>query len=310
MKISGIDESFVSIIDYLSENGFKTIASCDGVLAHHENVEGRAKPTFAYISFLKSDRIIDVMAALLRDKDNFFIILSNDTSIEPMELYGNEMQGTQYAVHFENLQDQLSEYFERIVRGVIDGTITVSDEEKEQLIKIEKCLEQTEDSELNITFSLNGKYQPYTGKSGRTNTIIIRTKDGLDYERNIAQLAQMISKEFGIELIEMNYGEDNTEFFKDKDEFIVAGSDKCSLEYNFKDEDLPKALQILEFAKTIENSLETMEYIEPEYDDDYFDDIIGDEDDGYYDGDYDDIDEELIAFEDDYDDSDFDEIDQ
>ncbi len=305
MKISGIDESFVSIIDYLNENGFKTIASCDGVVAHHENVEEKANPTYAYIAFLKSDRIIDVMAALLRDKDNFFVHFSNDSSIEPRELYGNVIKGTRYSVFFENLQDQLSEYFERIVRGVVDGIITVSDEEKEQLIKIEKCLEQTEESELSITFSLNGKYQPYTGKSGRTNTIIIRTKDGLDYERNMEQLAQIISREFGIALIGINYNENNEEFFKDKDEFIVAEPDKCSFEYCFKDEDLQKALKIIEFAKSIENSLETMEYIEPEYDDDYFDDIIGDEDDG----DYDDIDEDLLDFEDD-DNIDFDEIDQ
>ena len=50
MKISGIDEDFVDIIDYLDSKGFSPFASCDGVLAHHENKE---KPTSVYSIFKK-----------------------------------------------------------------------------------------------------------------------------------------------------------------------------------------------------------------------------------------------------------------
>ena len=74
MEISGIDEDFVDIIEYLNSKGLCPFASCDGVLAHHENKE---KPTNAYIALLKSNRIIDVMSALLRDKSNFSVSFPN-----------------------------------------------------------------------------------------------------------------------------------------------------------------------------------------------------------------------------------------
>ena len=113
MKISGIDEDFVDIIDYLDSKGFSPFASCDGVLAHHENKE---KPTSAYIAFLKSNRIIDVMLAFLRDKSNFSVSLSNSTHTDSYDLYGNIIEGNTYQVYFDNLQGQLTEYFKRIVK--------------------------------------------------------------------------------------------------------------------------------------------------------------------------------------------------
>ena len=71
MKISGIDKDFVDIIEYLNENGYKTFASCDGVLEHH--ADDIVVPSSAYISFLKSPKIIDLMAQFAKDKDKFII---------------------------------------------------------------------------------------------------------------------------------------------------------------------------------------------------------------------------------------------
>lgn len=51
MKISGIDKDLEDLIYYLDANGFKPFASCDGVIANHENPQEVGD---AYISFLKA----------------------------------------------------------------------------------------------------------------------------------------------------------------------------------------------------------------------------------------------------------------
>ena len=267
MKISGIDEDFVDIIDYLDSKGFSPFASCDGVLAHHENKE---KPTSAYIAFLKSNRIIDVMLAFLRDKSNFSVSLSNSTHTDSYDLYGNIIEGNTYQVYFDNLQGQLTEYFKRIVKATVDGKILISDEERKELMRLNECLENTEESEIHFAVELNGKYQPFTNRRGKTNRLVITTKEGLNYYRNMQEMAQIISKRFAIPLKRGSYEEN----FEDVDEFIVVQFDRCYLEYDFKDGDLSKVIEIIELTRTREKGLETMSIKEPDYDDyDDYDDL-------------------------------------
>ena len=260
MVISGIDEDFVDIVDYLNSKGFCPFSSCDGVLAHHGNKD---KPTNAYIAFLKSNRIIDLMLALLRDKSSFSVSFSNSTHTQPYELYGNMISGKTYSVSFNNLQGQLTEYFKKIVRGVVDEKILISDEEREVIMGLDECLEKDEDSEINFIVELNGGYQPFTNRSGKTNRLIISTKEGPNYNRDMQEMAQIISERFGISLKKDNEGEN----FEDTDEFILTLSDRCSLEYYFKGEDLSRVIEIIELTRAKEGSLETMAIIEPDYDD-------------------------------------------
>ena len=65
MKISEIDKDFEDIIYYLDKSGFKPFASCDGVEAHHANANDVSD---AYISFIKSSRIIELLAEFLKEK--------------------------------------------------------------------------------------------------------------------------------------------------------------------------------------------------------------------------------------------------
>ena len=262
MKVSEIDEDIADIVEYLNDNGFRPYSSCDGVLAHHDEDN---KPTYAYLAFLKSDRIIDVLAAFLRDKDNFFVSLSSSTHMHPYELYGNMISGNTYQVYFDNLQGQLTEYFKKIIKGVVDEKIAISDDEKEGLVRLDECLRKDEDSELSFIVELNREYQPYTGKSGKTHMLTITTKEGLSYSRNMQELAQIISKQFGITLKKEEFGES----FDDVDEFIVPQIDKCSLHYCFNDDDLKKVIEIIEAARAKEKSLGTMEINEPDDYDDY-----------------------------------------
>ncbi len=260
MQISEIDEDFVDIVEYLNGKGFCPYASCDGVLAHHEN---REKPTSAYIAFLKSNGIIDLMAAFLRDKSNFSVSLSSSSHTEPYELYGNVIAGNTYNVFFDNSQGQLTEYFKRIVKGIGDETISIFDEERERLMRLDECLERTADSELSFSVELNREYQPFTKRRGKTNCLTIGTKEGPGYNRNMQEMAQIISEKFGIPLKKDSHGEN----FEDSDEFMVAQFDKCSLEYYFKGGDLSRVIEIIELARAKEKSLGTMSIVEPDYDD-------------------------------------------
>ena len=116
MKISGIDKDFVDIIEYLNENGYKTFASCDGVLEHH--ADDIVVPSSAYISFLKSPKIIDLMAQFAKDKDKFIINIANNTYKEPYYLYGNIISGNRYGVYFKNEKGEPIETVEGLFHRV------------------------------------------------------------------------------------------------------------------------------------------------------------------------------------------------
>ena len=130
MKISGIDKDFEDIIYYLDNNGFKPFASCDGVEANH--IEPN-KVHDAYIAFLKSPRINDLMAEFLKEKENFNIVLTSENHFSPYELYGNIISGVTYDVHFSNKLGENTQYFKDVIRRLIGnqkGETSLSDEKK------------------------------------------------------------------------------------------------------------------------------------------------------------------------------------
>jgi hypothetical protein len=116
MQVSDIDEDLVEIIEYLNENGLRPFASCDGVHIHH-SIDNR--PNNAYIAMLKSEKIIDLMVAFLRDRDSFTVGLSNNPYFEKYELYGNEISGNTYGVYFQNSIGERTGYVEKIIRGIV-----------------------------------------------------------------------------------------------------------------------------------------------------------------------------------------------
>lgn len=117
MQVSGIEEDLIEIIDFLNENGIRTYASCDGVVAHHDK---NNVPNAAYIAMLKSDKIIDLIAAFLRDRESFSISLSNNSHIGKHEVYGNEISGNTYSVYYKNSLGERTKYVDRIIRGVVN----------------------------------------------------------------------------------------------------------------------------------------------------------------------------------------------
>ena len=126
MKISGIDKDFVDIIYYLDSKGFKPFASCDGVWANHENPNEVGD---AYISFLKSPRIIELMAEFLKDGENFDVMLKSDSHEGPYELYGNIISGTTYNVYFSNKNGEKTDHFKNIIKKTVEKEHSVPSDE-------------------------------------------------------------------------------------------------------------------------------------------------------------------------------------
>ncbi len=177
---------------------------------------------------------MDLMAAFLRDKEMFEVSISSNSHVNPYDYFGNIISGNTYQVYFENKQGELTNYFERIIEGVNEKSIDIKEEEKEQIKKAAEFLNKTEDSELQYGIHLNGEYQPYMRKDGKTNFITIMSKEELEEARDMEACSKLISEKFGIPIKEEGYSES----FDDVEEFIVA--QKSYLQYFFKGEDLSR----------------------------------------------------------------------
>lgn len=236
MKISGIDKDFEDIIYYLDSNGFRPFASCDGVEANHVNPNDVNN---AYIAFLKSPKIINLMAEFLKDKENFEIFLKSEDHFKPYEQYGNIISGTTYQVNFSNRTGERTQYFESIIRNLVEREENSPSEEQEKLEILERVLEENSDSDLAFKVLFNSQYQPCTRKQGRINELTIITKSGnekvdgnimIQTERDMDVLASILSKKYNI-----NKMPDNSEEYPDT-EFIMSRFDKCSCSIYFTDE--------------------------------------------------------------------------
>ncbi len=247
MKISGIDKDFETIINELDKKGFKPFASCDGVLANHKNPN---EVNEAYIAFLRSNKIMDLMSAFLAEKEKFTVTLGTQKYVDAHELYGNLIEGNTYQASFQNKMGENTSYFEEIIRNIMNEKVTAPKEEKRKLEKVNKVLEENSASELSYTIVLNGKHLPYKEKSENMNQLIITTKTGeekiedkvsIKTERDMQVLANLLSQ-------------------KDKaNQFIIDGEDRGACSIYFKEEDLSLVLQQIPYISQIAPTLPTFE---------------------------------------------------
>lgn len=118
------------------------------------------------------------MAEFFKDRENFNIILNSEKDFKPYELYGNMISGTNYSVHFLNKKGERTQYFESVIRNLVEKEENSPSEEQKKLEMLERVLEEDSDSDLSFSVSLNGQYQPHMGKIGKINELIITTKSG------------------------------------------------------------------------------------------------------------------------------------
>lgn len=224
MKISGIDPDFINIIDYLDEKGYKPFASCDGVLANHDSPEQVYE---AYISFLESPKIVELMAKFSKDA-KFRIDIGNSTHKNPYELYGNEIEGNQYSVYFSNENGELTSHFEDVIMQVEKES--VSSNEVEKLGKLSSILKDDENSNLYFNVSISSGMED--------NTLSISTKGDCE-KRDMDELINMLYERFS------------------EDEIAVDIFSKKNTQFNiwFSDEQFEQILELISYSKSIENDI-------------------------------------------------------
>ena len=259
MKISDIDKDFEYIVNYLDNNGFKPYASCDGVEANHENPK---EVNYAYVAFLKSPRIISLMAEFLKNKGNFGVSLESEGHFKPIELYGNIISGATYTVNFWNKEGENTHYFEDIIRQIVERQSENSSKEIKTLELIERALEENSYSDLTFRVFLNGGYQPSMKKGGSINELRITTKSGnertngnflIAQERDMDTLASILAKRYN-----MRKMTDDSDGYPET-EFIYSSFDRCSCSVYFTDEHLPQILEQIGYTAQIAHMLPTFE---------------------------------------------------
>ena len=231
MKISGIDEDLENIINYLDRSGYKPFASCDGVLAHHEHPEDVED---AYISFLESHKIVELMASFLKD-GRFTITFENSNSITPYNLYGNEIAGNVYSTNFYNQNGEMTSVLNSIVMQATKDKGLDVDDEVIQLKRLSDTLKQNDhNSELKYSVSFASRMEP--------NRLSISTKMGCK-PKDMDQLIDRLQNQFQDEEITI-------------DNFTKSDS---RFEITFSDEQFEQILGLISYCKSIEYSLPILE---------------------------------------------------
>ena len=178
-----------------------------------------------------------------------------------------------YGVHFNNKSGENSDKFKSIIKKTVEQKETIPSDEKRKLENLNKVLEESSDSDLEFQVDLNTRYQPFTRKEGKINSLNIETKlreekieDNISIKNEVDMevLANIVSDKYKIP----RKIEDIHEEYMDE-EFIIPGCDKTSCTIYFKDEHLPQILDQIKYIKEIGSDEEYMVEYDKYYDEQY-----------------------------------------
>lgn len=257
MIVEGIDEDFVNIMEYLNNNGFRTFASCDGVLEHHDKPE---EVIGAYISFLKSPKIIKLMAEFLKQKDKFSVVINNNTTLEPYYIYGNQIEGMRYGVYFSNEYGELTQEIEKIIMQLNEKE-PISEEER-KIEKINNTLEKA-DEQCDLSFNVYLNIE----MNRHINMLDIFTKDDGGYYRDMRNLGEKLSNKFETKIKSLKLGEiSESEIctYNNIEQFAIIDEKGQSYTMYFRDEKLSEILNYISYIKDIYKQLPILPLIEPD----------------------------------------------
>ena len=258
MKINEIDKDFEDIIYYLDKKGFKPFASCDGVIANHKEPKDVGN---AYVAFLKSSRILEILAIFLNKSEEFQVAISSADHLEPQKLYGNIIEGTTYLVFFFNKDGSRTEEFKNMIKETVEGKRTVPNQEKKILEVLERTIEENTNSDLGFQVTFHSRYQSYMCKSGKINELYIHNVVGeerregnisITTQRDMSVLAELIVKRYGIPQRRNNPEEEYPEA-----EFVIASNDKSRCYIYFTDEHFGQILEQIQYIKKVAHTLPT-----------------------------------------------------
>lgn len=223
-----------SVVRRLNEFKIPTIKSSDGVAKHHLNNKS------AYVIFKDSDSVIDLLAVLSNDKDNFSIMISNRDFDENI-----------YGVFFDNKDSQMTDYFEKIVYDFLNDNVKPKKKDVRILSNIDKTLKSSGDSKFRYTVVLNDLYPKYMDKTGKGNNINVYSNS-----RDMKKFAEVFSDETKLKMIE----DDNDYIFFNN--FIELAIDRSSVLISLDDKNVGKIPDVIKFSNDISKFIPDIKELE------------------------------------------------
>lgn len=170
---SDIDPGILFLVELLNNNGFRPFASCDGKVEHHKDKWGNPNPdeiVNAYVAMLDSENTRNLFAILM-DNDSFNLSISNPG--EPYMLYGNDISGLKFSIHFDNYKGDNMKVILSIVKKIASGKITPNFENREKIDLICKILSsKLIDENLNLSFDIHAIYRGIDKEAVEENYLV------------------------------------------------------------------------------------------------------------------------------------------
>lgn len=276
IKYEDIDKDFKTLIPYLIHKGYKTFASCDGVLANHINPN---EVTLAYISFMYSHKVLELFSLFAKDKD-FSLVMQTPNHTKSYQYGGNTISGNTYAVYFDNkdgsftnfnsddreknldtLSTKTLPYFHRIIKSYEEDLVQPDTNTLGLLQKITQTLQNAEQSDLCFQISTNTQiFHPFIDKA---NYLEITTKYGTGTIINLCELYDLLKEKNISKIVSETRPVD---FTHSNSNTILSVSD-FNIFVKFTDNQFDEILDIINFAKENESKLSRKEIDESDFDD-------------------------------------------
>lgn len=161
MKVSNLDKGIANLITTMNENDFRPFASCDGLLKNHITDDCILDDVLiGYVCLLDSENSRNLISYLMDDVRYKILI---EVRNEPINLYGNQIQGVIFAIYFNNCRGGIIEELEEVVRKLVISKNSVKSENRKRIDQIISIL--TTDNinrNLSVTVGINSVFSlPY-----------------------------------------------------------------------------------------------------------------------------------------------------
>lgn len=191
LESMNLDEDVKAPIELLIDNGFETIASCDGVLDHHKDITYELGK--GYIAFAVTDKALDFVALMIDNGYEF--ANSNKNTKSSFELYGLTRTGNDITFQFKNHNQENSNKVLELTKGFIFENLAPSEKSKTFIHNLNKTLCKDDDIK-DLSFTYLSNFALYEKKCP---ALIIRNKDNLEKNFDYDDLVNILRKNFNIE---------------------------------------------------------------------------------------------------------------
>lgn len=242
LESMNLDEDVKAPIELLIDNGFETIASCDGVLDHHKDITYEL--TNGYIALDYSKKALELIALFY--EEGFDISIKSKLSNMKYQMYNSMTYGDNLSFIFPNHNQENSAKILKIIYDFINNNKMSSAEIMSTIDSINNSLKVNEESS-NLFFAFHSKL----GNDAYAHpTLIIKPKEDVDYKLDCNKLIELLKENFKGKEYDSNL--DLTEY---KYLYRIIGNSKNQLYIYFDVTEINSISNIIKTIKENENKI-------------------------------------------------------